>query len=297
MGTPDFAVNPLKRLCSDGHEITCVVTQPDKPRDRGMRTGFNPVKQLAAERGIMIYQPVSLRDDGVIERLRGSGCDLIVVVAYGKRLPEELLDMPPFGCINIHGSLLPKYRGAAPVQWAVLSGETETGVTAIYMGKEIDSGDILASARTAIGDDETAGELYNRLSFLGADLLSQCIDDITRNTAARMPQNHAEATFAPPLKKDMSPIDWSKTALSIKYKVRGLNPWPVATAELNGAVCKVFSVDIGTRAGEGAPGTVLSSGNHGIEVACSDGSVIIRELQAPGGKRMPAAEYIKGHAI
>jgi len=297
MGTPDFAVKPLERLYRDGHDITGVITQPDKPRNRGMAVSYSPVKELAIKHGTKIYQPASLRGGEAAGMLRELQCELIAVVAYGKLLPREILDLPPYGCINIHGSLLPKYRGAAPIQWAVLNGEKETGVTSMYMAEELDAGDIIAVKRAPVGDNETAKALYDRLSVSGAELLGETIRAIQQGTAARTPQDHGQATFAPPLNKGMSPIDWTETARNIKCKVRGLNPWPIATAELNGTTYKVFSVDINDKAGGNVPGTVISVGNNGVEVTCADGSVIIKELQAPGGKRMVAADYLRGHAL
>ena len=297
MGTPDFAVEPLARMYDDGHDIACVVTKPDKPRNRGMKVSYSPVKEYAIARGTAVYQPDTLRDGALEKTLREQRCDLIVVVAYGKLLPGEILDIPVFGCLNIHGSLLPKYKGAAPIQWAVLNGETETGVTAMFMTEELDAGDILGSVKTPIGEDETAGELSKRLSVIGADLLSESVRAIEKNTAYHAPQDFSEATFAPPMRKYMSPIDWTHRAHRIKCKVRGLNPWPVATAELDDGVFRVFSVDISDTAAGMTPGSVISAGKQGIEIACADGAVTIKELQAPGGKRMPAAEYLRGHNI
>jgi methionyl-tRNA formyltransferase len=295
-GTPDFAKKPLERLYKDGHDIVGVFTQPDKPRNRGMKLSYSPVKEAAIQHGTPVFQPSTLRDGTALEALKELGCDIIAVVAYGKLFPPEILEFPPFGCVNIHGSLLPKYRGAAPIQWAVLNGEKETGVSSMYMAEEMDAGDVLFTRKTLIGDNETAGELYDRLAVLGAELLSGTIAAIAEGKAVRMPQNHDEATFAPLLSKGMSPIDWFETAYMIKCKVRGLNPWPVATTELNGAACKVFSVDISGQKAAAAPGEVVSTGESGIEIACADGSVFIKELQAPGGKRMPAADYIRGHS-
>jgi len=295
MGTPEFAKKPLERLYFDGHDIAGVFTQPDKPSKRGMKVTFNPVKELAMSRGTPVFQPASLRAPPVVDTLRELRCDVITVVAYGKILPQEVLDLPPLGCINIHGSLLPKYRGAAPIQWAVINGETETGVTSMFMEAELDSGDMLYVKKTKIGENETAGDLYDRLSVLGAELISETIGAVSGGEAVGTPQNHFDATFAPPLNKSMSPIDWSETAARIKNKVRGLNPWPVATAEFNGIIYKVFSVDVSNFNTPYSPGEVVSANENGLEVACADGTVIIRELQAPGGKRMSAADYIRGH--
>ena len=297
MGTPDFAAMSLERLYTDGYDVAGVFTQPDKARKRGMKVSYSPVKETALAHGTPVFQPSSLRETEVHAQLAALRCDLIVVVAYGKLLPCEILSIPPLGCVNIHASLLPKYRGAAPVQWAVLSGEKETGVTAIYMSKELDSGDILLAKRTGIKDEETAAELYDRLSTLGAQLLSETAAAISRGETVRAPQIEAEATYAPSLTKDMSPIDWNKTAFEIQCAVRGLTPWPVATASVGGCVLRVFSVDIEANESDKMPGEVISAGQQGIKIACADAAVVIKELQAPGGRRMHAADYLRGHAL
>jgi len=294
MGTPEFAVNSLKRLYEDGHDIAGVFTQADKPRNRGMKLSFNPVKELALSYDIPVFQPLTLKDGtsaGIIKEL---DCELIVVVAYGKILPKEILDIPPLGCINIHGSILPKYRGAAPIQHAILNGEKETGVTSQFISEKMDAGDIIFIKKILIDENDTSEDLFSKLSILGAELLSETVSAIKLGTALRKQQNHNEATYAPLLKKEMSPIDWNKSANSIKCAVRGLYPWPVATAELEGNVVKVFTVDITNNITNAQPGSVVSSGNDGIEVACSDGTVVIKELQSPGKKRMSAADYLRG---
>jgi len=293
MGTPEFARKSLERLYNDGHDITGVFTRADKPRSRGMKVSYSPVKELALKHGSQVHQPAKL-SAGLFENI---DCDLIAVVAYGKLLPKEILEIPALGCINIHGSLLPKYRGASPVQNAILCGEKETGVTSMYLSEGMDDGDILYTGTTQIGEDETAGELSERLGVMGAELLSFTVDMIGRGEAAGSPQSHNEATFAPLLTKDISPIDWSKNAYEIKCKVRGLIPWPVATMELGGKVLKVFSVDITANQTSITPGSVVPSGKSRLEVACKDGTVIINELQAPGGRRMSAAEYLRGNTI
>jgi len=294
MGTPAFAEKSLRRLYADGHEITCVITQPDKPRGRGMNTTAGPVKSLALEHGTPVYQPSTLRDGEIVDRLRGFRPDLIVVVAYGKMLPAEILGLPPLGCVNIHGSLLPEYRGAAPVQWAIINGRHETGVTSMYLAEEMDAGDIIYSEKVSIGDEETAGELLERLGHTGAELLGGTVAAISEGKAGRHPQDHSLATNAPPLKKDNSPINWNDPALVIKSKVRGFNPWPVATMELNGVVYKVFSVDISSGKTGKAPGSIVSADENRLEIACADGIVIIKEIQAPGGKRLSAADFLRG---
>ena len=293
MGTPEFARKSLERLYNDGHDITGVFTRADKPRNRGMKLSYSPVKELALKHGSKVYQPAKLS----AELFENIDCDLIAVVAYGRLLPKEILEIPALGCINIHGSLLPKYRGASPIQHAILCGEKETGVTSMYLSEGMDDGDILYKSTTQIGEDETAGELSDRLGVMGAELLSFTIDMIGRGDAASSPQSHDEATFAPLLTKDISPIDWSKSAYEIKCKVRGLIPWPVATMELGGKVLKVFSVDITANQTSITPGAVIPAGKSRLEIACKDGTVIINELQAPGGRVMSAADYLRGNTI
>jgi methionyl-tRNA formyltransferase len=262
-----------------------------------MKMSFSPVKQLALDHGSRVFQPKSLRDGMAARTLEELDCEIIAVVAYGKILPKEVLDIPPLGCINIHGSLLPKYRGAAPIQHAVLNGETETGVTSMYMAEEMDAGDIIYKRKVTVGEDETASELYDRLSDVGAGLLSETIDAISRGVAERLPQNHDEATFAPLLTKELAPIEWTEPAWKIKCKVRGLLPWPVATMEAGGKVFKVFSVDVAEGKTGSAPGEIVAAGSNGLEISCADGTVIIKELQAPGGRRMAAAEYLRGNPL
>ena len=293
MGTPEFARKSLERLYNDGHDIAGVFTRADKPRSRGMKLSYSPVKELALKHGTAVYQPSKLS----AKLFENIDCDLIAVVAFGMLLPKEILEIPVFGCINIHGSLLPKYRGASPIQHAILCGEKETGVTSMYLSEGMDDGDILYARATQIGDDETAGQLYERLGETGAELLSYTIDKIGCGEAGSSPQNHNEATYAPLLTKDMSPIDWSKSAYEIKCKVRGLVPWPVATMELGGKVLKVFSVDITDNQTQITPGAVIPAGKSRLEIACADGTVIVNELQAPGGRAMSAADYLRGNNI
>lgn len=297
MGTPDFAAKSLDRLYRDGRDIRGVFTQPDKPRNRGMKTTVSPVKALAEEHGTPVFQPAALRDGEALDILRELCPDLIAVVAYGKLLPREILELPGLGCVNIHGSLLPKYRGAAPVQWAVLNGEAETGVTSMHMAEAMDAGDIIMTKKTAIGPGETAGELTDRLGGLGAELLGETVAALEAGTAPRVPQNDRDATYAPPLTKDMAPIDWTKTAREIVCQIRGLDPWPVATADINGVTFKIFKAAATARPAVGKPGALLGAGPDGIEIACADGTVVLTELQAPGGKRMPASDYLRGHPL
>ena len=298
MGTPRFAVASLERLYADGHDIAAVFTKSDKPRNRGMKLGASPVKETAMAYGSQVFQPESLTDGAAFDAIRDLKCDIVAVVAYGKILPRDILDLPPLGCINIHASLLPKYRGAAPIQWAIINGEGETGVTSMLISEELDAGDVFFSKRISIGSSETAGELSTRLSLLGADLLSETIGALSGGKAVRIPQVHNEASYAPSLKKENSLIDWSDTALNIERKVRGLNPKPAARADFGGTICKIFSVEISdAKHVSMKPGEVYSGGQRGLEVACADAIMIIKEMQAPGGKRMPSSEYFRGHAI
>lgn len=295
MGTPDFAEKCLAALYDSGEEIAAVFTQPDKPKNRGMKLAAGPVKQLALEHGTPVYQPQTLRSADAAKLISDLSPDLICVVAYGKLLPPEILNIPPLGCVNIHGSLLPKYRGSAPIQWTVLNGDPIAGVTAMYMAEGMDTGDIISSRSIPVGDYETSGELFDRLADLGAELLVDTVSAIASGNAERIPQDETKASYAPQLTKALSPIDWERTPRDIVNHIRGLVPWPVATASISGTDFKVYSAVEGDK--NGVPGTVLSAGKNGLEIACKDGSVIIKELQAAGGKRMSAADYLRGHPI
>ena len=296
MGTPDFAMASLKRLVEDGHEICGVFTQPDKPKNRGHKLAFSPVKEYAITQNLEVHQPLKMRDGeayGIVESLKP---ELIVVAAYGKILPEDILNFPRYGSINVHSSLLPKYRGAAPINWAILDGEAETGVSIMYMAKELDAGDVILQKNTPIGDDEDAQMLTARLADLGAQALSETVVALANGTAARTPQS-GEFTYASMLSKEMSPIDWSRSARAIDCQVRGLIPWPCACTELAGTRFKIYRTRAGGKTDKAA-GTILSAGKQGIEVACGDGmSLFITELQAEGGKRMAAGAYLLGHPI
>jgi methionyl-tRNA formyltransferase len=297
MGTPDFAARALERLYGAGHDVCCVFTQPDKPKNRGLKLTEGPVKELARGRS-PIYQPETLRGGEAENQLRGHAPELIAVVAYGKLLPPEILALPPRGCVNIHGSLLPKYRGAAPIQRAVINGETVTGVTSMYMAEELDAGDIIFAKATEIGETETSGALFDRLAALGAELLMETVDAIAAGTAPRTAQNvasapvcaargaaqsGADATFAPPLTRAEAELDWSKPTRELLNKIRGMNPWPVARATLGGVDFKIFSA--------------ISGAEEGLRIPCADGVITVTELQAPGGKRLAAADYLRGHPI
>ena len=297
MGTPDFAVASLKRLVKDGHEICGVFTQPDKPKNRGHKMAFSPVKEYALAQGLCVYQPLKMRDGEALGIVQALSPQLIVVAAYGKILPEEILNAPRYGAINVHSSLLPKYRGAAPINWAILDGETETGVSIMYMVRELDAGDVITQRRTPIGEDEDALALTGRLAELGAQALSDTVAALAAGAAERTPQDESRQTYASMLSREMSPIDWTRPARAIRCQVRGLIPWPCASAELAGQRFKIYQTIPGQKTDK-APGTILSAGKRGIEVACGDGtSLLITELQAEGGKRMAAAAYLLGHPI
>lgn len=297
MGTPDFAAVSLRRLIDEQFDIVGVFTQPDKPRNRGMKLQPCEVKMAALEAGLPVFQPESMRTEESLALLESLHPDLLAVVAYGKILPDTMLALPKYGAINVHGSLLPKYRGAAPIQWAVLNGDTQTGVSTMYLSHDMDAGDIIYTSETMIGEQETAGELFDRLAVMGADLLVQTIHAIARGEAPRTPQNHDHATYTKQLTKAYCPIDWNRSAREIVKHVCGLNPWPVATTELQGTQLKVFRVEE-DGAASAAPGALLAADKNGIRVACGDGeSVRIVELQAPGKKRMRAADYLLGHPM
>lgn len=295
MGTPDIAATCLKKILDDGFDVVAVYTQPDRPKGRGMKLVASPVKELALANGIPVFQPENFKGEETVEQLRQLAPDVCAVVAYGRILPQKVLDVPTKGCINIHASLLPAYRGSAPYQWAVLDGLKETGVSAQYMALKMDAGDVIDASKTPIGPDETAGELLDRLAVLGADLLSRTLARLEAGPVAATPQDESAVTYAPMLDKSMCPIDWNKTAQQIHDQVRGLHPWPVATTELGGKTFKVHATAIVDGAGE--PGQILGLTKTGLRIACGSGAIEIRSLQAEGGKRMAAPDYFRGHPL
>lgn len=298
MGTPDFARAALQALIDDGQEIAGVFTQPDKPRGRGMQASPSPVKELALEHRIPVFQPTTLRDGRSADTLRQISPELVVTAAYGKLLPEEMLTIPAFGCINVHASLLPRYRGAAPIQWAVLNGDEVTGVTVQYMAKEMDAGDILSRRETTIGEYETSGELFDRLMVTGAELLVETVHSIADGSAVRTPQDHAAATYTTMLDKSMSPIDWNRTPRQIVKQICGLDPWPVASATLNGVQLRIFGALYTDNTTRLAPGKIVSAGKNGIEVACAGGrTLMVTQVQPAGKKRMSASAFLLGHPM
>ena len=298
MGTPDFAVPSLKRLISDGYEIVGVFTQPDKPKNRGMKLTPSPVKVVALEHDIPVYQPTTLKTDEAYDVLTALKPDLIVVAAYGKILPKRILELPRLGCINVHSSLLPRYRGAAPINWAILNGEDETGVTIMYMAEGLDTGDMISQRATPIDPNETVETLHDRLAEIGADLLSETVTAIQDGTAVRTPQDDARSCYAPMLGRELSPIDFGRTARQIHDQVRGLIPWPAASLELKGQIFKVFAVEETGQTSEKSAGTFLGADKKGVNVVCGDGKVLrILEWQAPGKKRMRTVDYLRGHQL
>lgn len=299
MGTPDFAVPSLKALIEAGHEICGVFTQPDKPKNRGMKLQAPPVKEVAIAHDIPVYQPVSVKDGTALEIIQQLAPELIVVAAYGRILPNSILEYPAKGCINVHSSLLPKFRGAAPIHWAVISGETETGVTIMHMAQELDAGDIIDQARTPIDPDESVEAVHDRLAELGGKLLVDVVAKIADGTAKRTPQDSSQATYASMLSREMSKVDWNMSAKAIHDKIRGLSPWPAASTDvISGDTIKLFgSVNTGEST-SAQPGTIVAAGKQGIDIACGDGKILrIVQLQAAGGKRMAAADYLRGHPI
>ncbi len=294
MGTPDFAVPSLQALIDAGHDVCAVYTQPDKPQGRKQILTAPPVKTLALEHDIPVFQPNTLKNEDEQARLRELAPEVIIVVAYGKLLPKAVLDIPPHGCINVHGSLLPRWRGAAPIQWAVIAGDEMAGVTTMQMAEGLDTGDMLLTYETKVGEKETAGELFDRLAQSGAELLTQTLvklDEITPR-----PQDDAQSCYAHMLDKQMAVIDWSKSAHEIDCLIRGLNPWPIALTTLSGERLKVFAAEKAN--GNGEPGTVLEANpKKGLTVACGEGALKLIEIQLVGGKRMKATDFLRGHAI
>lgn len=297
MGTPDFAVPSLKALVAAGHEVAGVFCQPDKPRSR-MKVTACPVKEYALSQDIPVYQPVKLRDGEAMGIVQDLDPELIVVAAYGRILPDEMLAYPAVGCINVHSSLLPKFRGAAPINWAILTGERETGVTIMHMAHDLDAGDIILQKSTPIDPDETADVLYNRLAEMGGELVVEAVQALADGTATRTPQDGAQATLAPMLTRELSPMDFSRPAQSLHDQVRGLYPWPSATMELDGVRCKVLrTVMTGETTGK-EPGKIVQADKKGLKIACGDGKVLeLATIQPDGKKAMAATAFLMGHPV
>jgi len=298
MGTPDIAKICLQKICEEGYNVVGVYTKPDTPKNRGMKMAMSPVKEYALSHDIPVFQPTSFRDEDVVESFRSLNPDLAVVVAYGKLLPQNVLDIPPMGCVNMHASILPELRGAGPVQWSILNHMPETGVTAMYMSAGMDEGDIIEILKTPIDPMETGAELMSRLAQIAAQLSCDTIEALKSGTAVRIPQDSEKATYAPMLHKGMCPIDWTQSLRDVIDQVRGLIPWPVATTVIQDKNFKIFRVEDVKKDTTAVPGTILALTKKGLEIACGDGKVgMITQLQAEGGKRMAAVDYFRGHPI
>ena len=293
MGTPDFAVPCLERLIEAGHEIAAVFSQPDKPRGRKMVMTPPEVKVCALKHGLTVYQPKSLRNDEAMELIKEIAPDCIVVAAYGKILPKAMLDLPKYGCINVHGSLLPKYRGSAPIQWSVINGEKETGVTIMQMAEGVDTGDMLYQKAISIGIDDTAESMFEKLSDLGGEMIVEALDLLEEGKLTPIKQDETLATHAPMLNKEIAVIDWNKSALEVHNLVRGLYSWPIAQTTLHGKKLKIYRTAVGK--GSGEAGTVISTSP--LTIACGEGAVVIEELQLEGKKRMDAKAFLIGHPL
>lgn len=310
MGTPDFAVSTLEAIYEAGHEIVLVVTQPDKPRGRGKEMQFPDVKVWALEHDLPVYQPVKIKEEEAIEYLRGYEADVFVVAAFGQILPKAILDMPRLGCVNVHASLLPKYRGAAPIQWAVINGDKVSGVTTMQMGVGLDDGDMLLKEEVELAEDETGGSLFDRLAIVGGKLCVKTIEGLEAGTVKAIPQNEDEATHVGMIKKSMGEMDFEKSAVELERLIRGLNPWPSAFTKLNGKTLKVWKAvvssyeDMANETGisvsdiEGSnSGEVIWTGKDSIAVKCNGDILLMQEVQLEGKKRMTVADYLRGHGI
>lgn len=294
MGTPDFAVGTLKALLESRHQVAAVVTQPDKPRGRGKAMQFPPVKEVAVQAGIPVLQPQKVRDPETIRQLEQIEADVIVVVAFGQIIPKEILSLKPCGCINVHGSLLPKYRGAAPIQWAVIDGETESGVTTMQMDEGLDTGDMLLKAVVPLDEKETGGSLFEKLSATGANLLLETLEGLEKGTIIPQKQGESPTAYARMLKKEMGCIDWKQPAVQIERLIRGLNPWPSAYTHLNGKTMKIWEAKVHQGKSGREPGAVTETTKEGILVQTGEGLLEIRKLQLEGKKRMDAGAFLRG---
>ena len=296
MGTPEFAVPTLQALI-DHHQVAAVVTQPDRQRGRGKKVQFSPVKEKAAEYKIPVLQPEKARDEEFIQELETIAPDVIVVVAYGQILPERILNLPKYGCINVHGSLLPKYRGAAPIQWAVLNGEEKTGITTMYMEKGLDTGDMIDKAEVVLDPKETAGSLHDKLMNLGAGLLLETLDKLEKGTIVRTKQDDSQSCYAKMLSKEMGRMDFSRSAKELEQWIRGMNPWPSAYTTMNGKTLKIWDADVVSYEGSEEPGTVVKVTKDTIIVAAGEGALALKEIQLAGKKRMPVQAFLLGSSV
>lgn len=301
MGTPDFAAVILEKIITSGHEVIGVVTQPDKEKGRGRTISFSPVKEMAIKYGCTVYQPVKVRDESFLQTVKELAPEAIIVAAFGQILPKTLLDMPPYGCINVHASLLPKYRGAAPIQYSILEGEEETGITIMYMDDGIDTGDMILQARTPISPDETGGSLYEKLAVIGADLLIEALEKIKNNTAERIHQNNEQSTYVKMITKEMGKLDFTWPAIKLERWIRGMDPWPSAYTFLDGKTLKIWKAEVEEYQDKenkpAKPGEVVEVRKDAIAVMTGEGILVIKELQLEGKKRMPCGAFLLGYPI
>ncbi len=299
MGTPDFSVPTLERLVQSSHQVVAVVTQPDKPKGRGKEIQMSPVKEAALQYGIPVYQPVRAREESFVQEMRGLEPDVMVVIAFGQILSEELLQVPKYGCVNIHASLLPKYRGAAPIQWAVINGDRETGITTMMMDVGMDTGDMLEKAVIALDEKETGGSLFDRLSLLGGELILSTLEKLEDGTLVRTPQNHEEATYVKKIPKTLGQIDWTMEAAAIERLIRGLNPWPSAYTYFKGKMLKFWEAEVlAQESAEGAVcGQVLEASGDSLKICTGDGVLKVTSLQLEGKRRMDTAAFLRGYPI
>ncbi|HBG6108717.1 TPA: methionyl-tRNA formyltransferase [Clostridioides difficile] len=297
MGTPDIAVPCLQKIIDEKYEILGVVTQPDKPKGRGKKLGMSPVKELAIENNIPVYQPVKARDKEFIDKIKSLNPDVIVVVAFGQILPKEILEIPKLGCINVHVSLLPKYRGAAPINWVIINGEEKTGVTTMYMDEGLDTGDMILKTEVNLDENITAGELHDKMMNIGAETLKETLRLIEEGNAPREVQNHEEFSYAPIMNKSLGNIDFSKSAREIHNLVRGVNPWPSVYTIYNDVIMKVWKTKVLDEKSTKDVGTIIDVSKDGIKVSTIDNVLLIEEIQMPNKKRMLVGEYIKGNTI
>lgn len=297
MGTPEFAVPTLEALIQGGHEVVAVVTQPDKPKGRGGKMQFPPVKECALKHEIEVLQPIRVREKEVVEQLAAYQAEAIVVVAFGQILPKEILDMPKYGCINVHASLLPKYRGAAPMQWAIIDGEKKTGITTMYMNEGLDTGDILEQAETEIAEDETAQTLHDRLSMMGGPLILSTLDKLEKNEIIRTKQDDSQSCYAKILKKSLGNINFDMDAIQIERLIRGLNPWPSAFTHLNGKTLKIWCAKTSNENYQVEPGTITRVDKKSFTIACRKGALEVLSIQLEGKKRMDAESFLRGYQL
>lgn len=300
MGTPDFSVGTLEALVEAGHEVVLAVTQPDKPKGRGKEMQFTPVKECALKYNIPVFQPRRVREAECIEELRKYNADIMVVVAFGQILPKEILEMTPYGCVNVHASLLPKYRGAAPIQWSIIDGEEVTGVTTMQMNEGLDTGDMLLKVEIPIEEKETGGSLHDKLAEAGAKLCVKTLEALQNKTVTPVPQGETTTAYAKMLEKQLGNIDWTKSAVEIERLIRGLAPWPSAYTNWNGKVMKIWDakvVESENDTNEAQPGAIVKVEKDTFDVQTGDGLLKVRELQIPGKKRMDAGAFLRGYQI